>query len=140
MDDDGLVLDGRRFDGDVRGVVDTVSATAIEVDGETYDLGDEVIVFAAASLQSVTLASRVGNYVVLGLDGGDVEWVATVGDVLPGAGLVLFQDEVALVDGDVVFASGFSSAVADGVTVPDTGPVLVEIDPVTDLVVRASPA
>lgn len=114
-----------------------MSPDSITVDGVERPLADEIVVFSASTLERVDLAPRLGQYVQLGLDGDTVEWVASVGAVLPGdPPVVLFEGTFAQGDAThMTFTSGLRLRVRDGVGVLAGDPTVVRIDPETGEVV-----
>lgn len=136
-DDDRLVLDGSPRVPDAEGVVEEISFERITLDGDrSYGVSDNLASFSTYDLGPVPMLHRKGQYVQVGLDGGEVEWMAGIGVVVraPEVEPVVFYNGHLLRTGDgrAVFRDGTVLRLAQGVRSPVTeGLVRAEIDPAT---------
>ena len=130
---DALVLDGSPRYGDDEGVVTAVTRERLTLDGRrTFEVSPQLRAFSTRTLDAVPLLGRQGQYVLVGLDGDTVVWVASVGGVLrvPGQRPVAYYtgDLERVVNGRAEFADGTVLRVAAGVRAPPPGRVRAEID------------
>ncbi len=135
--DDRLVLDGSPRHPDAEGVVEKISVEEITLDGDrTYPVSDELQSFSTYDLAASPMLGRRGQYVQLGLDGDEAQWMAGIGVVIRAPGVspvVLYNGHLLrIANGEAIFRDGTVLKLAAGVRspVPD-GPVRAEIDPRT---------
>lgn len=137
------VLGGAPRYPDAAGVVTDVSPEAITLDGDRrLPLADELASFSTYTLDPLPLIHRRGQYVHVGLDDGEVVWVATIGAVAAlEERVVIYTGELLHVDerDRAIFSDGTVLTLADVVIPPDPGPVRVEIDPDSDRVTSITP-
>lgn len=135
--DDRLVLDGSPRVPDAEGVVEEISFERITLDGgRSYGVSDDLASFSTYDLAPVPMLHRKGQYVQVGLDGDEVEWMAGIGVVVraPGAEPVVFYNGhlLRVGDGRAIFRDGTVLRLGDGVRSPvPEGLVRAEIDPGT---------
>lgn len=126
---------------DAEGVVTSVSFEEIEIDGETrYPIDPEVQSFSTYNANVIPLLSWQNKYVHLGLDDGQVVWVAGIGVVDSKAdpptvyyvgGVLVKVDK-----NKAIFQDGTVLTLAEGVEPPEQGiSVLALIDVNQDKVV-----
>lgn len=133
--DDQLMLDGSPRRPDAEGVVEEISAERIVLDGDReYSVSASLQSFSTYDLAASPMLSRRGQYVQVGLDGDEVEWMAGIGVVVrtPERDPVVFYNGHLLrIDGgEAVFRDGTVLRLAEGVRAPEpAGPVRAEIDP-----------
>jgi hypothetical protein len=132
---DELVLDGRPRHPDAEGVVEQVSFDRITLDGgRSYGVASDLQSFSTYDLAAVPMLHRLGQYVHLGLDGNEVEWMAGIGVVVrnPATPPVVYYNGVLVRfdDDRAIFRDGTVLRLADGVTSPvASGLVRAELDP-----------
>jgi len=130
-----LVLDGRPRYPDAEGVVEQISFGRITLDGgRSYGVRPDLQSFSTYDLAASPMLQRLGQYVQVGLRGGQVAWLAGIGVVVrrPGARPVVYYNGVLVrLDGRrAVFRDGTVLHLAAGVTPPlGQGFVRAEIDP-----------
>ena len=128
-----VVLDGSPRHADDEGVVTAVSRERLTLDGQrTYRVSRELQAFSTRTLEAVPLLGRSGQYVLVGVDGETVEWLASVGGVLrvPGRPAVAYYTGVLerVVGRRAEFADGTVLQMGPGIDVPEAGQVRAEID------------
>ena len=134
-DADRLVLDGSPRHPDAEGVVEQISFDRITLDGgRSYDVAKDLQSFSTYDLAAVPMLHRLGQYVHVGLNGNEVEWMAGIGVVVrnPGVPPVVYYNGVLvrLDDDRAIFRDGTVLRLADGVTSPvERGLVRAELDP-----------
>jgi hypothetical protein len=139
-DRDPLVLDGSPRVPDAEGVVASVSAERITLDGNrSWPLSPSLQSFSTYTLETVPVRQDDGRYVQLGIEDGNVVWVAAVGVVITTPRpLVVYTGELRRVDGRrAIFRDGTVLTMDRGVVAPSPGAVVrAEIDPGRHAVVR----
>lgn len=141
--DHRVVLDGRPRYPDAQGVVASLSATRLVLDGgRAYSVSRHLQSFSSQTMAPVPLLQRLGQYVEVGLDGRTVVWIAAIGAVVPATPPVVYYEGVLLsvAHGRAIFRDGTVLMVEPGVAAP---PVLsqltrAEIDPTLHRVRRMS--
>lgn len=137
-------LDGSRRDPDVEGVVDEVSVEEITIDGERFELSENLLAFNTYTLVALPVLGTEGSYVHAGTTSGKVVWLAEVAKVLGGGDRALgyYRGTLLERDGDrLVFQDGTVLRVADDVEVPSPpAALLVGLDPDDDVVVSVGAA
>jgi hypothetical protein len=131
-----ILDEGRPRFPDAEGVATEVTLESIEIDGESYAIGEDVESFTTRSHEVTPLLTWKEKYVHLGLtDEGDVAWIAGIGTVIKEKG----KDPVTLYTGvferqdaetdRAVFEDGTTLALGRGVALPEPGETLVTLDP-----------
>lgn len=132
---DRLVLDGSPRFPDAEGVVTEISRERITLDGDrSYDVSEDLASFSTYDLAATPMLHREGQYVQLGLDGDEAEWMAGIGVVVraPGEEPVVFYNGhlLSVEGGRAIFRDGTVLGLAEGVESPlPAGLVRAEIDP-----------
>lgn len=130
-----VVLDGSPRVPDVEGVVESVSAKRVRLDGKrSYPVSHDVVAFSTYNRRAVALAGTKGKYVHIGLRHGEVVWVGQIGVVQLNndSRTVLYQGNLVSVSGRRLnFVDGTVLRLAPGLTAPADvrGNTFVVIDP-----------
>lgn len=127
-------LDGTARVPDDEGIATSLSRERITLDGErTYRVSDELRSFSTYTRELEPMIGRRGQYVQIGLDDGEMVWMAGVARVLDidGEPAVFYTGRFReAADGRFVFRDGTTFAPAKGVRAPGTrSDVTVRIDP-----------
>lgn len=128
-------LDGSPRRPDAEGVVVKASASGLTLDGKrSYEVSKKLVSFSTYNRKVVPLASTVGSYVQVGVNGDTVVWLSKIGPVATGADgkrTVQYQGDLVDVDSsDLIFKDGTVLRLGKGLTPPadPLGPTYVVLD------------
>lgn len=136
-----FALDGTPRHPDDEGIATSVTLEQVTLDGErTYKLSKSLRSFSTYTLKLEPVLGREGHYVQVGLDDGEVIWLA--GIALPVADAdgdgtsVFYSGTLVERDGDtLIFEDGTVLSAAKDLPKLEPGKVTVRIDPRQRLVV-----
>lgn len=135
-DERSFALDGSPRHPDDQGVASSVSLQEITLDGErTYPLSRSLRSFSTYTLKLEPVLGREGHYVQVGLDDGEVVWLAGIAAVVkPDSGegepSVYYTGTLVERDGQLlIFEDGTVLRAVDGLPELPLARVTVRIDP-----------
>ncbi len=130
-----VLLDGSPRVPDAEGVVVKASKDGITLNkGRTYTVSPHLIAFSTYNRKAIQLAATIGDYVQIGLDGKEVQWISLVGIVQvddQGHRTTSYQGTLVAVKGkQLTFKDGTVLRLASNLTAPKDplGSVYAAID------------
>ncbi len=134
-DKPAVLLDGSPRTPAVEGVVVGASRAGITLNrGRHYSVSPHLIVFSTYNRKPVTLDATINDYVQMGLDGNEVQWVGLIGVVVTDADghrTATYQGELVRAAGRrLEFRDGTVLRLGQGLTVPadPLGSVIAYLD------------
>ena len=139
-----IALDGSPRFPDQEGVVQTVDVHHIALDGgRTYKVSGKLQSFSTYTLETLSLLQRKGQYVQIGVHGGTMTWISSIGAVVPlQPPVVFYNGRLLRTDGShrLIFRDGTVLRLGAGVTSPvPSGFVTAQIDPRQHVVLKVAP-
>lgn len=121
-----VLLDGSPRVPDAEGVVIEASREGITLNrNRTYKVSPELIAFSTYNRKPIQLASTIGDYVHVGLDDGEVQWIALIGVVVvdaEGHKTAAYQGKLVRIDGRrLEFKDGTVLTLQQGLVAPADG-------------------
>lgn len=123
-------LDGSPRVPDVQGVVAKAGREGIKLEGgRNFEVSPDLIAFSTYNRKPIQLAATIGDYVQLGVDNGEVKWLALIGVVMTdekGHRTASYQGQLVRISGRRLdFKDGTVLTLAKGLTAPADGLGLV---------------
>lgn len=125
-DDPAVRLDGSPRVPDAEGVVVKASRDGITLNGDrTYEVSSDLIAFSTYNRKPIQLAATIGDYVHVGLDDDEVQWIGLIGIVTAdekGHRTASYQGDLVRIAGRrLEFKDGTVLTLAKGLVAPADG-------------------
>ena len=139
-----VLLDGSPRTPDDQGVATALTHESITLDGRrTYDVSEDLVSFSTYDRKIEPMLTREGQYVHIGVDDGEMVWMAGIASVVRTASgdAVFYTGRLrSATDTRATFVDGTVFEVADGVEFPEDARkrlLQVRIDPKRHVITEA---